>query len=63
MPVGSTYVLGSLTLDGAALTDAEYGDAGRFTAGGVDVGLGDVAARTSRVVTFKVRINPQGASS
>jgi uncharacterized repeat protein (TIGR01451 family) len=58
IPNGSTYVPGSLTLDGAALTDGEDGDAGRFADGGVAVALAEVAARTSRFVTFKVRINP-----
>lgn len=62
IPAGVTYVPGSLTLDGAALTDAEDGDAGRFAAGGVEVALGDVEARTSRTVTFKVRIDPLGSS-
>ncbi|MBO9545460.1 DUF11 domain-containing protein [Caulobacter sp.] len=62
IPAGSTYVPGSLTADGAALTDAEDGDAGRFAGGSVEVALGDVEARTSRTVTFKVRIDPLGSS-
>ncbi|WP_454759505.1 hypothetical protein [Caulobacter segnis] len=63
IPAGSTYVPGSLTVDGAALTDAEDGDAGRLAGNGVEVALGDVEARTSRTVTFKVRINPLGSPS
>ena len=63
IPTGSTYVPGSLTVDGATLTDAEDGDAGRLSAGGVEVALGDVEAKTSRFVTFKVRIDPLGSPS
>lgn len=63
IPAGSTYVPGSLTVDGATLTDAEDGDTGRFAAGGVEVALGDVDAKTSRFVTFKVRIDPLGSPS
>nr|WP_295106175.1 hypothetical protein [uncultured Caulobacter sp.] len=62
IPAGSTYVPGSLAVDGAALTDAEDGDAGRFAGGGVEIALGDVEAKSSRTVTFKVRIDPLGSS-
>lgn len=58
IPAGSTYVPGSLTVDGVALSDA-----GRFAAGGVEVALGDIEAKTSRFVTFKVRIDPIGSPS
>lgn len=63
IPAGSAYVPGSLTLDGAALSDAADADTGRFTGDAIEVGLGDVAAPTTRVVTFKVRINPLGSPS
>ena len=63
IPAGSTYVPGSLTVDGAPLSDADDGDAGRFAAGAVEVALGDVDAKTSRFVTFKVRIDPLGSPS
>lgn len=56
IPAGTTYQPGTLTLDGAALTDAADGDAGTFTSGGVAVALGTVPASTTRIVTFKVKI-------
>jgi uncharacterized repeat protein (TIGR01451 family) len=63
IPAGSTYVPGSLTLDGAALSDADDTDLGRFDGAGIEVGLGDIAVPINRVVTFKVRINPLGSAS
>jgi hypothetical protein len=63
IPAGSDYVAGSLTLDGASLSDGVDADAGRFAGGAIEVGLGDIAAPVTRVVTFKVRINPIGSSS
>lgn len=63
IPAGATYVAGSLTLDGAPLSDAADSDAGRFAGAGIEVGLGDIAAPTVRTVTFKVRINPLGSAS
>ncbi len=62
IPVGSTYLSGSLTLDGARLSDADDGDEGRFANGAIEVELGDLAAQSSRTVTFKVRINPNGST-
>ncbi|WP_184719819.1 DUF11 domain-containing protein [Caulobacter sp.] len=62
IPAGATYLDGSLTLDGAALTDADDGDAGRFANGAIEVELGDIAAQSSRTVTFRVRINPTGST-
>jgi hypothetical protein len=56
-------VAGSLTVDGAALSDADDSDAGRFGAGAIEVALGDVEAKSSRFVTFKVRIDPLGSPS
>lgn len=63
IPTGSTYVAGSLTLDGAPLSDAADTDAGRLAGDSIEVGLGDVAAPAVRTVTFKVRINPLGSAS
>lgn len=57
IPAGTTYQPGTLTLEGAPLSDAADGDAGQFAAAGVAVQLGDVAAGATRTVTFKVRIN------
>jgi uncharacterized repeat protein (TIGR01451 family) len=58
IPAGASYRPGTITLDGAALTDAADGDAGTYTAsGGIAVGLGTVASGASHVVTFKVKID------
>jgi uncharacterized repeat protein (TIGR01451 family) len=57
VPAGTSYVPASITLDGAALTDATDGDAGAFDSGnGISVGLGNLAAGTTRTITFRVRI-------
>jgi uncharacterized repeat protein (TIGR01451 family) len=57
IPVGTTYVPGSLKLDGAGLTDASDSDTGTADASGIAVGLGDVAGGTTRTVNFSVKIN------
>lgn len=57
IPAGTTYQPGTLTLEGAALSDAADTDTGQASASGVAVQLGDIAAGSSRTVTFKVRIN------
>jgi uncharacterized repeat protein (TIGR01451 family) len=57
IPAGTTYQPGTLTLEGAALTDAVDTDAGQGSAAAIAVALGDVAAGATRTVTFKVRIN------
>lgn len=57
VPTGTTYKAESLTLDGSALTDAADADAGRFTGTGIAVGLGTVAAGTTRTITFQVKID------
>lgn len=57
VPAGTTYQPGTLTLEGAALTDGADSDAGQATASAVAVQLGDVAAGAQRTVTFKVKIN------
>lgn len=57
IPSGATYQPGSITLQGAALTDAADADAGSFTSNSVSVGLGDVTGGQTRTVTFRVRIN------
>jgi hypothetical protein len=62
IPVGANYLDGSLRLDGAPLTDADDGDAGRFANNAIEVELGDLAAQSSRTVTFQVRINPTGST-
>lgn len=62
-PAGSTYLPGTLRLDGELLTDAADGDAGDVTNGAVQVRIGDVTAPVSRTVTFKVRINALGSAN
>ncbi|MBA4044403.1 MAG: hypothetical protein C0471_08305 [Erythrobacter sp.] len=58
IPDGTTYAPGTLALDGAALSDAEDGDAGSASdATGVAVDLGDVVATANRSVTFDVVID------
>ena len=61
IPAGTKFVPGSLTLDGARLSDAADGDAGRFDGGGAEgpaiaVALGPVAAASVHTVQFKARI-------
>ncbi len=56
-PANTTYEPGTITLQGAPLTDAADADAGAFAANAVTVQLGSVAGGQTRTVTFKVRIN------
>jgi len=63
IPAGTAFVPGSLTLDGAPLSDAADDDAGRFDAAGgtaqgpgIAVALGQVAAASVHVVQFKTKI-------
>lgn len=58
VPAGTRLVPGSLTLDGAPLTDTADADAGEVAAGAIRVRLGDVAAGTDHRVTFAVIILP-----
>lgn len=57
IPVGTTYQIGSITLEGSALTDAADGDTGSFAANSISVGLGSVTGGQTRTVTFRTRIN------
>ena len=56
-PADTTYIAGSLKLDGATLTDAADADAGRFGTSGLSVDLGTVSGGSSRTVTFQVTID------
>ena len=56
-PADTSYVAGSLTLDGATLTDAADGDSGTASASGISVDLGNVSAGTSHSITFDVTID------
>lgn len=58
IPDGTTYVPGSLALDGTALTDIADSDAGTATdAEGISVNLGNVEAETQHAITFNVVID------
>jgi len=56
LPVGTSYVTGSLTLQAASLTDAADADAGNFNGSRVSVALGNVPSGETRTVTFQTRI-------
>ena len=56
-PADTTYVAGSLKLDGAILTDAADADAGRSGTSGISVDLGTVSGGSSHIVTFQVTID------
>ncbi len=57
IPTATTYQAGTITLQGASLTDAVDLDAGKFASGAISVALGNVAGGQTRTVTFKVKIN------
>jgi uncharacterized repeat protein (TIGR01451 family) len=57
IPAATTYVPGSLTLQGAALTDTTDADAGEFSGTAIATRFGTVAGGQSRTVTFKTKIN------
>ena len=56
-PADTTYIAGSLKLDGATLTDAADADAGRSGTSGISVDLGTVSGGSSHTVTFQVAID------
>lgn len=56
IPAGTRYVAGSLTLDGAALSDAADSDAGQADATGIAVALGTVPSAAVHRVQFQVQI-------
>lgn len=57
IPAGATYRPATLTLEGAALTDAADADAGDFNGTGIAVALGNLAAGATRTITFQVAID------
>lgn len=57
IPANTTYVPGSITLGGTALTDGADADAGSFASNQVSVALGTVAGGGTRTVTFRATIN------
>ena len=56
IPVSSQYVVNSITLEGAAVTDPADADQGNFNGSRVSVALGNVPAGQTRTVTFRVRV-------
>jgi uncharacterized repeat protein (TIGR01451 family) len=57
-PAGTTYRAGTVTLNGASLTDAADGDAATVSSTGIAVSLGNVAGGSAdKTVTFQVKIN------
>lgn len=57
IPAGTTYMPGSLTLEGIGLSDGADSDAGIAGASGIDVTIGTAPTGTSKTVTFAVTIN------
>lgn len=60
IPAATTYLPGSLTLDGAPLTDAADGDAGALRTSAptrIEVALGTVAAGTTHRIRFTVTVD------
>lgn len=57
VPEGTTYQAGSIVLDAGALTDAQDADRGRFTGSAIEVGLGTLAAGSTRTIRFQVKID------
>lgn len=57
IPADTTYVAGSLTLDGSGLSDAADADAGQFSTTGIRVNLGDIVAPAIKTITFQTSIN------
>lgn len=56
IPVGTTYEIGTITLQAAALTDTADTDAGDYNGTRISVVAGNVPAGQTRTVTFKVKI-------
>ena len=56
IPADTIYQAGTITLQGAALTDASDADAGNFNGSQIRAALGNVPAGETRTVTFKVEI-------
>lgn len=57
LPSGLTYVTGSATVNGTAVSDAADTDGYNFTSGTATLVIPTVAANSSGVLKFKVRVN------
>ena len=58
IPAGTTYVPGSLTVDGSAVSDAADGDGGEVSGGQVTGRPGVVGAGATTTVAFEVTVDP-----
>jgi len=56
LPAGTIFIAGSLSVDGAPLTDASDGDGGSFEGGKISIALGDIAAAATRTVQFQAKL-------
>ncbi len=56
IPQGTSYVPGTMILDGVGVTDATDGDAGGFDGSTVKLPIGNVVAPAVHTITFQVRI-------
>lgn len=56
IPISTSYIPASITLETTALTDDTDDDAGEFDGSNISVSLGNVAAGETRAVTFEVTI-------
>jgi uncharacterized repeat protein (TIGR01451 family) len=66
IPAGTSYVAGTMRWNGASLTDAADGDAGRLVGVGngvVAVSLGTVVAGATGSITFQARVNSGAPAS
>lgn len=57
VPANTSYVPGTITLQGAGLTDPAGDDAGEIAGNVVTVRLGTVSGGQTRTVTFRARVN------
>ncbi|MES2489202.1 MAG: hypothetical protein V4607_05370 [Pseudomonadota bacterium] len=57
VPLGVSYIAGSLRLDGVALSDSADADAGQFSGNTVEVQLGQVQAPSTHTIVFQVTVN------
>ena len=57
IPANTTYIANSITVDGAARTDAADADNAGFSAGAVNVNFGNTAAPVSHTIQFRVTVN------
>lgn len=57
LPAQTTYITGSLRLNGIPLTDTADSDAGQMNGQAVQVALGTLTAPATQTITFQVKLN------